>query len=89
MYIANRLQDIGEATGENIILTFLDWEKAFDKVSQVKMMEALYRMNIPNKMLNIIQSLYEEPSYQVVFEENISEERTQDTGIRQGCPLSP
>ncbi len=36
LYIARRLQDLAEESGENMILVFLDWEKAFDKVDQQK-----------------------------------------------------
>ena len=30
----------------------LDWEKAFDKIDHEKLMEALGRLNIPDKLLN-------------------------------------
>ena len=40
-------------------------------------------------MVNISKSIYKEPSFQVIYEEEISEEQKQETGIRQGCPLSP
>lgn len=33
LFVARRIQDIGEQTGDNLIITLLDWEKAFDKVS--------------------------------------------------------
>ena len=40
-FCVRRLQDLGEAGHENIILIFLDWEKAFDKVNPTKLIETL------------------------------------------------
>ena len=34
LYIARRLQDFAEQTGKTVLFTFLDLEKAFDKVNQ-------------------------------------------------------
>ena len=53
------------------------------------MIEALSRLNIPRKILSIISAMYDEPLFRVVTNEEKSEFATQDTGIRQGCPLSP
>ena len=47
LYVARRLQDISEQSGDTAILTLLDWEKAFDRVAHPRMIEALERMNIP------------------------------------------
>ncbi len=49
LFIARRIQDLAEESGQNIILTFLDWEKAFDKVDQKRLIEALSRLNFPEK----------------------------------------
>ena len=43
LFCVRRFQDLGEAGLENIILIFLDWEKAFDKVSHTKLFESLER----------------------------------------------
>ena len=89
MYITRRSQDYAEASGDSLILTFLDWEKAFDKVDQKRMIQAMARLNVPNKMLNVLQSLYRRPKFRAKFNEEASDFKTQDSGIRQGCPLSP
>ena len=67
----------------------MDWEKAFDKVKHDKLIEALYRMNVPETMIDAIRRLYANPTFKVYMENNESEWTRQKTGIRQGCPLSP
>ena len=46
---------------QNCLKRFLtmrrDWEKAFDKVDQEKMVEAMERLNIPAKIVNILKSI--------------------------------
>ena len=72
-----------------MVFVFLDWEKAFDKVDQHRLLDCLRRLNIPEPMIKNIAALYENPMFKVVFPGEESEEFKQDSGIRQGCPLSP
>jgi hypothetical protein len=86
------IQDIAEVSGGELLLlllTFLDWKQAFDKINHHRMLEVLERMNIPPKMLRITKALYRNPSFQVQHDEFASQEYFQQCGIRQGCPLSP
>ena len=39
IFITLRLQDIAEQQGSNMVLTFLDWEKAFDRVQRWSFMD--------------------------------------------------
>jgi len=84
-----RIIDKGEMTGSKTLLVLLEWEKAFDKVNQEGLFKALQRMNVPAKFVNIIKSMYNEPSFFVEIEGYTSAIRQQESGIRQGCPLSP
>ena len=84
-----RILDKAEATKSAVCLTFLDWEKAFDKIDQNKLFEALKRIGISNKFIGTIKSLYNNPQFRVKVEGKESEWKKQETGIRQGCPLSP
>jgi len=70
-------------------MIMLDWEKAFDKVNQEKMFQALERLNIPSEIITMIKALYTEPYFRVQQTDQASEWKLQNTGIRQGCPLSP
>jgi len=77
------------ASQDPAILVFLDWEKAFDRIRQDKLIECLKRMNVDQQMINAISSLYASPSFAVKIGSSQSDWSVQERGIRQGCPLSP
>ena len=57
MFICRRLQDIIERSqGEPLTLIFLDWEKAFDKVDQEELLNAIKRMNVPDKINRVLKT---------------------------------
>jgi len=89
LFLCRRIQDLSEAFKKKLTLVFLDWEKAFDNIYQDELINALGRMNIPEEMLEMIKILYDNPQFRIKDREGKSTYRTQQTGIRQGCPLSP
>ena len=89
IHVYRRLQEMHEEARLELITILLDWEKAFDKIHQGKLLEALRRIGIPDKMVRVIESMYRAPRFSVKEKGKRSTERRQRTGIRQGCPLSP
>ena len=89
IHIYRRIQEIHEEAGLELITILLDWEKAFDKTNQRKLIIALRRMGIPEKMVRVIEAIYRSPKFAVKEMGKRSSERRQYSGIRQGCPLSP
>ena len=67
----------------------LDWEKAFDKIHQGRLLDALKRICIPEKVVRVTDAIYRSPKFSVKEMGNRSSERKQHSGIRQGCPLPP
>ena len=49
--LARRIADIGQATSEEVNMLMLDWEKAFDKINHGRLLEAIHRLNVPDKMM--------------------------------------
>ena len=74
--------------GRTVMLA-LDWAKAFDSINVEAMLKALSRFGIPPKMLRIFRHIYEERFFSVLDGASRSAERSQRSGISQGCPLSP
>ena len=58
LFVARRLNDIAEASGDPLFLVFLDWAKAFDTIDQDELINAVKRFNIPEETLAELKSLY-------------------------------
>ena len=87
LFIARRLQDLGERSGDNIVICMLHWKQAFDRISH------------PGWCRPWRGWTYQENSDMQAFtrtlpskwntKKNLSHAKSQDAGIRQGCPPSP
>ena len=66
IFLARRLIDAKEKNSDPITLILLDWEKAFDKVDQAKLLEALKRLNVPPNIMALITNMYRDPKFKVV-----------------------
>ena len=89
VHIYRRIEEMHEEARIELITILLDWEKAFDKIHQGKLLEAPRRIGIPSKMVRVIESMYRAPRFSIREKGKRSTDRRQRTGIRQGCPLSP
>ena len=86
VFLARRAQDQAEMSGDNMIFTLLDFEKASD---QLRLLEALSRLNITGKTFGAIQAMCRNPRFFVKDIQGESVVHKQGSGIRQGCSLSP
>ena len=58
-------------------------------MDQNLLIEALQRLNIPEKIVSVIRSFYVNPQFRIKDNQGNSQYYKQRAGIRQGCPLSP
>ncbi len=63
--IIRRVAEHGQQTNNKLHLVLLDWEKAFDKVKQDKLIESLIRIGCPTQVVNAIKQLYNSPQFLV------------------------
>ena len=89
IFIARRIQELAERSGQQLYLLALDYSKAFDSIPHDKLTESLRRMGAPSKLIALVKAIYENPRFQIKIAEGLSDDFPQATGIRQGCPLSP
>ena len=82
-----RILEQAEGTKNPCFLVFLDWEKAFDRIKQDKLLESLQRMNFPDIYRKAIKSIYTNPQFSVRMNDLKSTWRKQERGIRQGCQI--
>nr|KAG5699547.1 hypothetical protein BaRGS_033743 [Batillaria attramentaria] len=69
--------------------TFVDFQKAFDSVDREVIWKLMSHYGFPPKFVNIIRQLYEDATCQVIHDGKLTEPFTVQTGVRQGCILSP
>ena len=70
-------------------MLLLGWEKAFDKIDREGLMNALRRVSVDPKLVKLVESVYKKTEFCIEIDGTSSDWQTQETGIRQGCPLSP
>ena len=87
--IARRTQELAERHGKPLHTLALDYSKAFDSIPHKSLSESLYRCGTPRRLTSLVERVYENPRFRIKLPEGISSEKSQDIGIRQGCPLSP
>ena len=68
---------------------FVDFQKAFDSVDRNIIWRLMHHYGFPQKFVTIIQQMYEDATCQVIHDGKLTEPFTVQTGVRQGCLLSP
>ena len=89
IHLVRRIAEYGDKTQNPLIMVLLDWEKAFDKVDREGLMLAMDRLGVDDKLIRIVRELYKDTRFNVEIDGETSRWKNQETGIRQGCPLSP
>ena len=72
-----------------LYINFVDFKKAFDMVDRNTLWKVLRHYGLPIKIVNTIQGLYKNTKCQVIHQSALSPSFNVDTGVRQGCLLSP
>lgn len=75
--------------GVHLMLVGLDMEKAFDKVHHGFLFSVLERMGFGAGFMRWVEILYTAVGSRVLVNGHAGEVVPQQTGVRQGCPLSP
>ena len=71
------------------IVAYVDFKKAFDKVSITKLLHKIKNMGIGGKLLCCLASLLENRSQRVKVAGNLSESKHVSSGVPQGSVLGP
>jgi hypothetical protein len=71
------------------IACFIDFRAAFDSVDRNALWKIVAADGMPTKLLNLIKAYYAFTKARVRVYGELSEDFTLNTGVRQGCPLSP
>jgi len=74
---------------DSLHLNFIDFEKAFDSVHRATLWKLLKLYGISHKIIRMIQALYRDLTCSVLHEGNLTPWFAVETGVKQGCMLSP
>jgi hypothetical protein len=72
-----------------VLMNFIDFKKAFDCIHRESLWKIAANYGIPDKVINIMKSLYRGSSCAVKVDGVLSEFFEIHSGVRQGCVLSP
>ncbi|VDP49102.1 unnamed protein product [Schistosoma margrebowiei] len=73
----------------SLYINSIDYEKAFDSVDRTTLWKLLRHYGVPQKIVNIIQNSYDGLHCKIVHGGQLTKSFEVNTGIRQGCLLSP
>ncbi|KAM9964318.1 hypothetical protein ACTFIW_004074 [Dictyostelium discoideum] len=71
------------------IITFYDFEKAFDSISHRAIVRTLAHLKLPTKFINAISNLLINSETSIYINNNLSSKFISKRGTKQGDPISP
>ena len=89
IFIVKQIIEKTKKQNNNAFLTFIDLEKAFDRVNREHIWSSLIKRQVPPKLLTAIQSVYKRNRNYIRTNNMESTEFTTKNGLRQGGVLSP
>lgn len=90
LMVVRRLIDAAnEKKTSGLLMVFLDWAKAFDRLKSDTLIVALRRFGLPEAFVQMIGGIYRVRRFFIYNHTGTSAEYEQAAGIAQGCPLSP
>ena len=72
-----------------LVLSFIDYEQAFDSVDRTALTKVLLLYDIPEKYIKVICAVYKNNNAAVEVGNEVSNWFCIKSGVKQGCVLSP
>ena len=89
LFILGRLREVAEIEERDVVLCFLDLQKAYDRVSRVKLWEKMRDYGFGEEDVNLLGKLYEGGKVKVEWGTVTTDWVETRGGVRQGCPRAP
>jgi len=88
-FVLQHLIDKGRKDKVALFSCFVDLKQAYDRVVRDHVWQYLHAAGCQGRMLHAVVALYAHVTYSVKFQNGASLPFHTNTGLRQGCPLSP
>ena len=85
----NVIYHINKLKKKNHMIISIDAEKAFDRTQHPLMIKTLQKVGIEGTYLNIIKTIYDKPTANIILNGEKLKAFPLRSETRQGCPLSP
>ena len=85
----NVIHHINKLKNKNHVIISIDAEKAFNKIQHPSMINTFQKVGIEGTYLNIIKTIYDKPTANIILNGEKVKAFPLRSGTRQGCPLSP
>ena len=82
------IHHINKTKDKNHMIISMGSEKALDKIQHPFMIKTLNKVGIEGTYLNIIKSIYDKPTANIILNSEKLDTSPLRSGTRQGCPLS-
>ena len=89
MFMLERMMEMAKVRGECLYIGYTDMEKAYDRVNRRKFFEVMQSYGIHEKLVRTIEKVYEDNRVKFELNEYITDWCKNDSGVKQGCSLSP
>ena len=90
MFVVRKMQEIGRQAGVSLLMCFIDLQKACDTVDRTLLSKVLTRIEVPPKMIALIQQFHNEMRARVRPDDGVCSELFEvEQRLRQRCVLSP
>ena len=84
----NVIHHINKLKDKNHMIISIDAEKAFDKIQHPFMTKTLQKASMEGTYFNIIKSIYDKPTANIILNDEKLKAFPLKSGTRQGCPRS-
>ena len=84
-----RMIEMVKVRKECLMVAFIDMEKVYDRVNRKKLFEVMRRYVVQGMLVDVIERIYDGSMVKFELESIMTGWCKSDSGVRQGCPLSP
>ena len=89
VYVMKEIIERSKRNGSKLYMTFLDIEKAYDGINRENLMKLLQHIGTDEKIINILKDMYKDNKMKFRLGEIETEWMDNNSGVRQGCMVSP
>jgi hypothetical protein len=88
IFILRNILEQANEWNATLYVNFVDFEKAFDSIHRDSLWAIMRQYGIPQKLIRIVRTLYEDFQCSVIDENETTEWFPVRTGVKQGCCMS-